>query len=168
MTQKQGLSDLKNPSPTMSPGVELLTRDAKSCRGIGSSPMDTRPSAFHPRSRNLPVCSVGDTTKADMKSYGLAALEPLATTQPSPPPGGTDDPGVPGRGKKAIAMANVRSKSANLKRRTCLRGLTSSPNFYSSEVGNMLTSRLSAHTKKLRKKKFLQQQLKTAIRKSWS
>ena len=35
-----GLSDLKKPPPTMSPGVELLTRDAKSCRGIHSSPME--------------------------------------------------------------------------------------------------------------------------------
>ena len=33
-----GLSDLKKPLPTMSPGVELLTRDVKSCRGIRSPP----------------------------------------------------------------------------------------------------------------------------------
>ena len=45
---KLALSDLKKPPPTMSPGVELLTRDVKSCRGIRSSPMDTCPSPFHP------------------------------------------------------------------------------------------------------------------------
>ena len=28
---KLGLSDLKKPPPTMCPGVELLTRDVKSC-----------------------------------------------------------------------------------------------------------------------------------------
>ena len=33
---KLGLSDLKKPQPTMSPGVELLTSDVKSCRGIRS------------------------------------------------------------------------------------------------------------------------------------
>ena len=45
---KLGLSDLKKPPPTMSPGVDLLTRDVKSCRGIRSSPMDTCPSPFQP------------------------------------------------------------------------------------------------------------------------
>ena len=57
-----GVSDLKEPPPTVSPGVEMLTRDVKSCRGIHSSPMDTCPSAFHPRVRTVLVCSVGDTT----------------------------------------------------------------------------------------------------------
>ena len=33
---KLGLSDLRKPQATMSPGVELLTRDAKSCGGIRS------------------------------------------------------------------------------------------------------------------------------------
>ena len=63
---KVGLSDLKKPPPTMSPAVELLTRDVKSCRGIRSSPMDTCPSPLHPRVRTVPVCSVGDTTEAEM------------------------------------------------------------------------------------------------------
>ena len=30
-----GLSNLKKPPPTMSPGVQLFTRDVNSCRGIG-------------------------------------------------------------------------------------------------------------------------------------
>ena len=34
---KLGLTDLSKPPPTMSPGVELLTRDVKTCRGIRSS-----------------------------------------------------------------------------------------------------------------------------------
>ena len=42
-----------------------------------------------------------------MKSYGLAALAPLATTHPSPPSPGTGDPGVPRRGMKAIATTNL-------------------------------------------------------------
>ena len=81
---KLGLSALKKPPPSMSPGVELLTRDVKSCRGIRGSPMDTCPSPFHPRVRIVPVCDVGDTCEAEMKSYGLAALAPLAITHPSP------------------------------------------------------------------------------------
>ena len=76
---KLGLSDLKKPPSTMSPVVELSTRDVKSCRGIRSSPMGTCPSPFHPRVRTVPVCNVGDTTEAEMKDYGLAALAPLAT-----------------------------------------------------------------------------------------
>ena len=51
---KFGLSNLKKPPPTMSPGVELLTRDVKSCRGIRSSPMDTCPSPLHPCVRTVP------------------------------------------------------------------------------------------------------------------
>ena len=84
-----GLSDLKKPPPTMSPGVELLTRDVKSCTSIRSSPMDTCPSPLHPCVRTVPVCSVGDTTEAEMKCYGLAALAPLATVYSSPSSGGT-------------------------------------------------------------------------------
>ena len=42
-----------------------------------------------------------------MKGYGLAALAPLAIVYPSPPSGGTGDPGVPGRGTKAIATGNL-------------------------------------------------------------
>ena len=91
----------------MSPGVELLTREVKSCRGIRSSPMDTCPSPFHPRGRTVPVCSVGDTTKAEMKGYGLSALALFATVHPSPLSGGTGDRGVPGRGTKAIATTNL-------------------------------------------------------------
>ena len=104
---KLGLADLKKPPPTMSPGVELLTRDVKSCKGIRSSPMDTCPSPFHPRVRTVPVCSVGDTTEAEMKGYGLSALAPLATVHPSPLSGGTGDTGVPERGTKAIVTANL-------------------------------------------------------------
>ena len=72
---KLGLSDLKKPPPTMSLGVELFTRDVKSCKGIRSSPMDTFPSPFHPGVKTVPVYSVGDTTEAEMKGYGLAAVE---------------------------------------------------------------------------------------------
>ena len=102
-----GLSDSKKPPPTMSPGVELLTRDVKSCRGIHSCPMDTCPSPFHLRVRTVPVCSVGDTTEAEMKGYGLAALATVATTYPSPPSGGAGDQDAPGTGAKAIATANL-------------------------------------------------------------
>ena len=100
-------SDLRKPPPTMFPGVELLTRDVKGCGGIRSSRMDTCPSHFHPRVRTVPVCSVGFTTEAEMKGYGLAAIAPLATVYPSSLSAGTGDTGVPGRGKKAIATANL-------------------------------------------------------------
>ena len=92
----------------MFPCVELFTRDLKSCRGIRSSPMDTCPSGSHAYLRTVPVCSVGDTTEAEMKSYCHAALAPLATRHPSSPSGGTGDLGVPGRVPKAIARAKIR------------------------------------------------------------
>ena len=101
----------------MSPGVELLTRDVKSCRGIRSSPMDTCPSPFDPGWRTLPLCSVGDTSEAEMKSYGVAAVAPLATTPPSPLSRGSGDTGLPGRGTKAIATVNLQIELAEFGRR---------------------------------------------------
>ena len=44
---KLGLFDLKECPPTMSPAVELLTRDVRSCEGIRSSPMNTCSGPFH-------------------------------------------------------------------------------------------------------------------------
>ena len=41
-----------------------------------------------------------------MKSYGLAALAPLAITHPAPLSGATGGQGVQGRGTKAITTAN--------------------------------------------------------------
>ena len=104
---KSGLSDLKKPPLTMSPGTQLLTRNVRSCTGIRSSPMDTCPSPFHPRVRSLPVCSVGYTTEAERKGYGLAGLAPLATVYLSTPSGDTGDTGVPSRRTKAIATAGL-------------------------------------------------------------
>ena len=77
-----------------------------------------------------------------MKSYGMATLAPLATTQPLAASGGTGDPGVPGRGTKAIATANLQIKlpeSVSWIPKACRSGLRSSVNFYSSQVSNMLT-----------------------------
>ena len=79
------LSHLKKPTPTMSLGVELLTRDVKSFRGIRSSPMDMFLSPFHLYVRTVPLSNVGNTSDAEMNSYGLAALAPLAITHPSSP-----------------------------------------------------------------------------------
>ena len=81
---KLGLANPKKPPPTMSPGVELLNRGVKSYRDIRNSPVDTCPSLFHPGVKSMPVCKVADTSEADMKSYGLAALATLAITHPSP------------------------------------------------------------------------------------
>ena len=107
LKNKLGLSDLKKSPLTVSPGVDLLTRDVKRCRGIRSSPMEPCPSPLPRGVRTVPVSSVGDTTKAEMKSCALAALAPFATTHPSPPSGRTGDPVVPGRETEAIATANL-------------------------------------------------------------
>ena len=158
---KSGLSDLKKPPPTMSPGVELLTRDVKSCRGIRSSPMDTCPSPFHARVRTVPVCSVGDTTEAEMKGYGLSALAPLATVHPSPLSGGTGDSGVPGR------ETNPQIKLPEFDPKTLPEWAENFSEFLlltGQQHADAWTK--NALTKKSCKKKFLQRQVKTAIRKS--
>ena len=162
---KLGLSDLKKPPPTMSPGVELLTRDVKTCTGIHSSPMDSCPSPFHPRVRTLPVCSVGYTTEAEMKGYGLSALAPLATVHPSPLSGGTGDTGVPGSGTKAIARANLQIELPEFDPKNLPEWAEEFSEFL------LLTGQQHADVrtkctliKKSCKKNFLQRQVKTAIR----
>ena len=169
LNTKLGLSDLKKPPPTMSTGVEPLTRDVKSCRGIRSSPMDTCPRPCHPHVKTVPVCTVGHTTEAEMKSYGLAALAPLATKHPSPPSSGTGDPGVPGRGRKAIATANLQIELPEFDPENLPEWAEEF-----SEV-SLLTGQQHADVwtkctliKKLCKKKFLQRQVKTAIKKSFN
>ena len=149
----------------MSPGAELLTRDVKSCRRIRSSPMDTCPSPFHPRVRTVPVCRVCDTTEAEMKGYGLPALAPLATGHPSPLSGGTGDTGVPGRGTKAIATANLQIDLPEFN----LHNLPEWAEEFSEPL--LLTSKQNADVrtkckliKKSCKEKFLQRQVKTAFR----
>ena len=95
------------PPPYHVLGAELLTKDVKRCTGIRSSPMATFPSPFHPRLRTLPVCSVGDTSEAEMKSYGLTSLAPKPITHPSAPSGGSHNTSVLGRGTKAITTARL-------------------------------------------------------------
>ena len=162
-----GLSDQKKPPPTMSPGVELLTRDVKSCGGIRSSRMNTCTSPFHPRVRTAPVCSVGDTTEAEMKGYGLSALAPLATVHPSPLSGGTGDTGVPGRGTKAIATANLQIELREFDPENLPE--------WAEDVSEFLLLTGQQHAdvrtkctliKKSCKKKFLHRQVTTNIRKS--
>ena len=166
---KLGLSDLKKPPRTMSRGIELLTRDVKSCRGIRSSPMDTCPSPFHPRVRPLAVCSVDDTTEAEMKGYGLSALAPLATVHPLPLSGGTGDTGIPRRGMKAIATTNLQIELPEFDPKILPEWAQEFSEFL------LLTGQQHAdvHTKctlikKSCKKKFLQRHVKTAITKSFN
>ena len=161
------LSELKKPPTTMSPRVELLTRDVKSCRGIRSSPMDTCPSPFHSRVRTVPACSVGDTTQAEMKGYGLAALASLATVYPSPLSGGMGDTGVPGRGTKAIATAKLQIELPEFDPKNLPEWAEEFSEFLlltGQQHGDVRTKCMVI--KKSCKKKFLQRQVSTAIRKS--
>ena len=161
--------ELKKPPSTMSPAVELLTRGVKSCRGIRSTPLDTCPSPFHPRVRTVPVFTIGDSTEAEMEGHGLAALAPLATVYPSPPSGGKGDTGVPGRGTKGIATANLQIELPEFDPKNLPEWAEEFPEFL------LLTGQQHADVrtkctliKKSCKKHFLQRQVKTAIRKSSS
>ena len=164
-----GRTELEKRPSTMSPGVELITRDLKSCRGIRSTPLDTCPSCFHPRVRTVPVCTVGDSTEAKMKGYGLAALAPLATVYPPPPSSGTGDTGVPGRGTKGIATANLQTELPEFDPKNLPE--------WAEDLSEFLLLTDQQHPdvqtkctliKKSCKKMFLQRQVKTAIRKNSS
>ena len=127
--------------------------------------MDTCSSPFHLPVRTVPVCSVGDTTVAEMKGYGLSVLAPLATVHHSPPSGGTGDTGVPGRGTKAIATANLQIELPEFDPKNLPEWAEEFSEFF------LLTSQQPAdvHTKctlikKSCKKQFLQRQVKTAVR----
>ena len=151
----------------MSCSVDMFTRDVKSCRGIHSYPMDTCSSPFYPCVRTVPVRSVGDTTEAEMKGYGLAALAPLATVYPSPPSGGTGGPGVPDRGAKAFATANLQIKLPEFDPKNLPEWAEKFSEFL------LLTGQQHADVRtkctlirKSCKNQFLQQQVKTAIRNS--
>ena len=151
----------------MSPGVELLTRDVKNCTGIRSSQLDTYASPFHPRVRTVSVCSVGDTTEAEMKGCGLSAQALLATVHPSALSGGTGDTGVPGRGTKAIATANLRIEVPECNPKNLPKWAEEFSEFL------LLTGQQHADVrtkctliKRSCKMKLLQQQVKTAIRRS--
>ena len=98
----------------MLPGVELLTRNLKSWQRIRRPPMATCPRHFDPRVRTVPVCNVGDTSEADVKTFGLAELVPLAITHPRPPGDPTAATGGCSRGTQAIATVNLSIKLPEL------------------------------------------------------
>ena len=102
-----------------------------------------------------------------MKGYGLAALAPLATVYPSAPSGGAGDPGVPRRGTKAIAMTNLQIEIPEFDPKNLPEWAEEFSEFL------LLTGQQHADVqtkctliKKACKKKFLPQQVKTAMRKS--
>ena len=101
-----------------------------------------------------------------MKGYRLAALAPLATVNPSPLSGGTGDTGVPGRGAKAIATANLTIELPEFDPKILPEWAEEFSEFL------LLTGQQHADVrtkctliKKSCKKKFLQRQIRTAIRK---
>ena len=162
-----GLSDLEKPQSTMAPRVKLLTKDMKSSRGIRSSPMDTCPSPLNLCVRTVPVCSLGDTSVAEMKSYGLSALAPSAMTQPPSPSDGTGDTGVPGRGMKAIATATLLIELLEFDATNLREWAEEFPEFFpltGQQHANVKTK--CTLSKKSCRKKVFQRQVKTAIRRS--
>ena len=117
--------------------------------------------------RTVPVCTLGDTTEAEMKSYCLAALAPLATKHPPPHSGGRGDPGVPGRGTKAIATENLQIELPEFDSKYLPEWAQEFSEFL------LLTGQQNAEVrtkctliKKSCKRKFLQRQAKAAIRRS--
>ena len=100
-----------------------------------------------------------------MKSYGVAALTPLATRHLPAPPGEPGDPVVPGRETTAIAMANLQIKLPEFDPKN-VPGLAEEFCELLLLIGQQhadLTTKCTL-IKKLCKKKFLQRQVNTAIR----
>ena len=130
---------------------------------------DTCPRPFDLRVGIVFVCNVGDASEAKMKSHGLGALAPLAISPASPPSSGTGSIGGLGRVTKAMATANLEIELPEFNPKN-LR-----------EWGEDFTEGLLLHVqqyiavntkctvmKKSCKKKFLQRQVKTAMRQSSS
>ena len=102
-----------------------------------------------------------------MKSYGLAALAPLAITPPSPPSEGKGGVDELGRGTKAIATANLQIELPGFDPKN-LPELAKDFSQFSLRTGqqhaNIKTNRTLI--KKSYMQKFLQRHVKTAISKS--
>ena len=116
----------------------------------------------------MPVCSVGNTTEAEIKSYGLDALAPLATTHTSPSSGGTGDPGVRGRGTNATATANLQIEFPEFDLKNVHERAQEFSEFLhltGQQHANVSTK--CTLIKKSCKRKILQRGVKTAIRKSF-
>ena len=102
-----------------------------------------------------------------MKSYGLAALAPFATTHLPLPSGGAGDPCVPGKITKAIATANLQIELPEFDP----KNLPEQAKEFSEFL--LLTRQQHADVrtkcrliKKSCKKKFLWRQVRTAMRRS--
>ena len=102
-----------------------------------------------------------------MKSYGLAALAPLATTDPSPRSSGIGNPGLPGRGAKAIATPNLQTEVPEFDLKNLPEGAEQLSEFslLTGQQPADVTTKFTLITKSCQKK-FFQRQVKTAIRKS--
>ena len=75
-----------------------------------------------------------------MKSYGLAALAPLAIINTSSRTDAPSATGGWGRGKKAITTANLQMELAEFDyfQKPAQMGCITSPNFYSLQVSSMV------------------------------
>ena len=155
----------------MSRGVELVTWDVKSCRGIRSSPLDTCPTPLIPRVSTLPVFNVGDTFNAEMKSYGLIAWAPWTITHLSAPIAATFGTSGWDRGTNVVATANFQIALPDMD--------PPNPPKWAEWFSEFLLLIGQQHAelktkwaliKNLCKKKVTQRQMKTAISKSstWS
>ena len=104
-----------------------------------------------------------------MEDSGLAALAPLATVHPSPPSGGKGDTGVPGRGTKGIATTNLQIEIPEFDPKNLPEWAEEFSEFLLL-IGQQHADVRTKCTliKKWCKNKFLQRQVKTAIRKSSS
>ena len=167
LTTKLGLYDLKKPPPTMSPGVQPLTRDAKSGRGIRSSPMDTCPSPFPPRLMTVPSLYCRQHHRGGDEELWLGCASAISLHALSPPSGGTGEPGVPDGGTKAIATANLQMELPKYDPKNLQEWAEEFSEFllltgqHHADVGTkckLIT--------KFCKKKFLQRPVKTVIRRS--
>ena len=98
------------------------------------------------------TCLGGNTREAEMRSYGLATLAPLATTHPSPPLGRTGDPDVTGRRTRPSPRRTFRSKAQSRIPKTCVSEPRSSQKLYYSQLSSILKSgRVYAHQEGVQK-----------------
>ena len=103
-----------------------------------------------------------------MKNYGLAALAPLAPSHPSPPSSRTGDPRVQSRGTRAIATANLQIELPEFDPENLPKRADEVSEFFfltgQQQHADVRTKCTLINKSSI--KKFLQRQMKTAIRKS--
>ena len=151
---------LEKPVASPSPGIKNLVTTLTGDQSAQRLPeVGACPSPFHPRIRTLPVSTLAETPDTELAKLGLTSLAPSARAGPEPP-------STSSGGRKAIAQANISLELTEFDPKILPEWAEEFSEFL------LLTGQTHADVetkcsliRKSCKKKYLQRQVKLAIKK---